>query len=57
MNLYSTNGPDERLNLMRIRILPWVMVSKPHLIRDNPLLQDFEGIGRKDPEYFNIIMP
>ena len=32
-----------------------IMVSKPHLIKDNPLLKDLEDIGRKDPKYFHII--
>ena len=29
-----------------------VMTSKPHLIKDNPLLRELEDIGKKDPEYF-----
>ena len=32
-----------------------VMESKPHLLRDNPLLKDIESIGRKDPKYYGII--
>ena len=51
-----TSGPDEGIDLgddddfaMRI------MVSKPHLLRDNPLLKELEDIGSKGPEYHNII--
>ena len=56
MNLDSTTGPDEGIELDEDEDFAMrVMVSKPHLIRDNPLLKDLEDIGRKDPEYFNII--
>ena len=48
MNLDSSTGPEEGLDLdegedyaMR------VMTSKPHLIKDNPLLSELEDIGRK----------
>ena len=56
MNLDSGTGPEECLDLdegegyfMRF------MTSKPHLIKDNPLLRELEDIGRKDKEYYTII--
>ena len=56
MNLDSSTGPEEGLDLdegedyaMR------VMTSKPHLIKDNPLLRELEDTGRKDKEYYTII--
>ena len=56
MNLDSSTGPEEGLDLdegedytMR------VMNSKPHLIKDNPLISEFENIGRKDKEYYTIM--
>ena len=52
LNLDSSDGPDEGIDLdddedfaMR------VMLSKPHLLRDNPLFKDLEDIGRKDLEF------
>ena len=32
-----------------------VMESKPHLLRDNPLLRDLESVGNKDQEYSSIV--
>ena len=32
-----------------------VQISKPHLIKDNPLLKDLEEVGMKDEEYCNIV--
>ena len=32
-----------------------LMTSKPHLIKDNPLLKDLEEVGMKDEEYYNIV--
>ena len=32
-----------------------VMKSKPHLLRDNPLLRELESVGNKDPEYSSIV--
>ena len=56
MNLDSTTGPDEGIELDEDEDFAMrVMVSKPHLIKDNPLLKDLEDIGRKDPKHFNII--
>ena len=56
LNPDPTLGPDEGLDLddgddfaMRI------MESKPHLLRDNPLLKELESVGSKDPEYYSII--
>ena len=56
MNLDSTTGPDEGIELKEDEDFAMrVMVSKPHLLRDNPLLKDLEDTNKKDPEYFNII--
>ena len=56
MNLDSSTGPEEGFDLdegenyaMR------VMTSKPHLIKDNPLLRELEDIGRKYKGYCTII--
>ena len=32
-----------------------VKESKPHLLRDNPLLRELESVGNKDPVYFSIV--
>ena len=49
-------GPNKGLNLedgdafaMR------VMVSMPHLLRDNPLLRELEEVAQKDKDYSTII--
>ena len=48
--------PDEGIGLDEDEDFAMIiMVSKSHLIKDNPLLNDLEDIGRKDPENFNII--
>ena len=56
LNPDHTLGPDEGLDLddgegfsMR------VMESKPHLLRDNPLLRELESVGNKDSEYSSIL--
>ena len=32
-----------------------VMESKPHILRDNPLLRKLESVGNKDSEYSSIL--
>ena len=56
LNPDHTVGPDKGLDLedgegfaMR------VMESKPHLLRDNPLLRELESVGSKDQEYSSIV--
>ena len=56
LNTDHTIGPDEGLDFedgdafaMR------VMVSMPHLLRDNPLLRQLEEVAQKDKDYSAII--
>ena len=56
LNTDHTLGPDEGLDLDDSEAFAMrVMVSMPHLLRDNPLLCDLEEIGHKDHNYSSII--
>ena len=56
LNPDHTLGPDEGLDLEDGEAFAMrVMVSKPHLLRDNPLLRELESVGHKDQEYSGII--
>ena len=56
LNPDHTVGPDEGLDLEDGEAFTLrVIVSKPHLLRDNPLLQELESVGHKDQEYSAII--
>ena len=49
LNPDHTLGPDEVLDLEDGKAFAMrVMVSKPHLLRDNPLLWEHESVGQKD---------
>ena len=49
MNLDSSTGPQEGLDLDgEVDYAMRVMTSKPHLIKDNPLLKDLEEVGMKN---------
>ena len=55
INLDSSSGPEEGLDLDEDEdYVMRVMVSKPHLIKDNPLLSELEDMGRKAKEYHTI---
>ena len=56
LNTDHTLGPDEGLDLEDGEAFAMrVMVSMPHLLRDNPILRDLEEIGHKDHDYSSII--
>ena len=49
LNTDHTLGPDEGLDLEDGEAFAMrVMVSMPHLLRDNPLLRELEENGQKD---------
>ena len=56
LNTEHTLGPDDGLDLEDGEAFAMrVMVSMPHLLRDNPLLRDLEAIGQKDKDYSSVI--
>ena len=56
LNTDHTLGPDEGLDLEDGEAFAMrVMVSMPHLLRDNPLLWELEDIRQKDQDYSSIV--
>ena len=56
LNTDHTLGPNEGLDLEDGEAFAMrVMVSMPHLLRDNPKLRELEEIGQKDEDYSSII--
>ena len=56
LNTYHTLGHDEGLDLEDGKAFAMrVMVSMPHLLRDNPLLWELEEIGQKDQDFSSIV--
>ena len=56
LNTDHTLGPNEGLDLEDSEaFMMRVMVSMPHLLRDNPKLRELKEIGQKDQDYSSII--
>ena len=56
LNPDHTLGPDEGLDLDDGKAFAMrVMVSMPHLLRDNPLLRELEEVRQKDHNYSSIV--